>query len=133
MDPITLILMALVTGAATALKPTAEQAVKDAYAGLKTLLQRKFAGKPAEVALTEYEKKPDVWKAPLEAGIKETGTDQDQDIIAAAKKLLELTHPEDAARGKFIVDISGGQGFVIGDHNEPIMYFGDHSKNEDPG
>src|SRR6266566_9248916 len=98
MDPITLILMALGSGAAAALKPTAEQAVKDAYAGLKTLLQRKFAGKPAaEVVLTEYEKKPDVWKAPLEAGIKETGTDQDQDIIAAAKKLLELTHPEDAA------------------------------------
>ena len=121
MDPITLILTTLVTGAAAAFKPTAEQAVKDAYAGLKTLLQHKFAGKPAaEVALTEYEKKPDIWKAPLEAAIKETGTDQDQKIIAAAEKLAQLARELQGAK------ISTFQASSSGDYS-PVTQTGDHS------
>lgn len=43
MDPISIIVTALVLGAAAGLKPTTGQTVKDAYAGLKALLQRKFA------------------------------------------------------------------------------------------
>ena len=42
MDPITIILTALVVGAAAGLKPTAEKAVKDAYAGIKSLIKRKY-------------------------------------------------------------------------------------------
>ena len=37
MDPVTIIVTALALGAAAGLKPVAEQAVKDAYAGIKTL------------------------------------------------------------------------------------------------
>ena len=33
MDPVSIVVSALVAGAAAALKPTAEQAVKDAYSG----------------------------------------------------------------------------------------------------
>src|SRR2546421_1289448 len=42
MDPISIIVAALVTGAAAALKPTTEQVIKDAYAGMKGLVQRKY-------------------------------------------------------------------------------------------
>ena len=43
MDPtITIIVTALVAGAAAGLKPTAEKAIKDAYAGIKALIQRKY-------------------------------------------------------------------------------------------
>ncbi len=42
MDPISIIVTALVAGAATALKPMTEQAIKDAYAGIKGLIQRKY-------------------------------------------------------------------------------------------
>src|SRR5215469_16449898 len=91
MDPITLILTALVTGAAASIQATASEAVKDAYAGLKTLLQRKLAGNPeAELALTAHEKNPDIWKAPLAQGLREKEADQDQDIIVAAQQLLQL-------------------------------------------
>src|SRR5687768_13584011 len=56
MDPLTLILAALGAGAAAAAKETASGAVKDAYQGLKTLIQRRFAGKPeAEIALVKHE------------------------------------------------------------------------------
>jgi Flp pilus assembly pilin Flp len=42
MDPISLIITALVAGALAATKDTAETAVKDAYQGLKTLIKKKF-------------------------------------------------------------------------------------------
>jgi hypothetical protein len=134
MDPITLILTALVTGAAAALKPTAEQAVKDAYAGLKTLLQRKFAGKPAaETALTEYVEEPDIWKAPLEAAIKKTGTDQDQEIIEAAKKLAELAKELQGAEiSTFQASSSGDQSPIIQtrDQSPVTLTFGDRQKEK---
>jgi hypothetical protein len=40
MDPLTRLVTALAAGAAAALKPTVEQAVKDSYAALKGLIQR---------------------------------------------------------------------------------------------
>ncbi|MGZ3623940.1 MAG: hypothetical protein ACXVDN_21615 [Ktedonobacteraceae bacterium] len=132
MVPLTLILTALAAGAAAGIQSTASQAIQEAYTGLKTLIQRKFTGKPeAEMALTQHEQKPDIWKAPLEEGLKETGADKDDEIIMAAQKLMALVQPQEAAMGKFNVHISGGQGFVIGDHNEPTIYIGDQQKSKD--
>ena len=42
MDPLTSLVTALAAGAAAALQSTVEQAVKDAYATLKTLIQRNY-------------------------------------------------------------------------------------------
>lgn len=55
MDPITMIVSAIALGAAAGLKPTAEQAVKDAYAGLKALIQLKYAN----VSLAPLEEAPE--------------------------------------------------------------------------
>ena len=108
MDPIILILTALTAGATASLKDTANQAVKDAYDGLKTLIKKRFVGKhDAEMALAQHEKKPEVWKAPLEEGLKETGVDRDQEIIAAAQQLMKLIQPQQAAMGKYNVQITG--------------------------
>lgn len=125
-DPITLILTALAAG----IQATAGEAVKDAYAGLKTLLQRKFAGKPAaEVALTEHEKKPDVWKAPLAQGLQETEADQDQDIIAAAQQLIQLSNL--GKKGNTTITFQSlAQGTNIGDHNTITQTFGDISSEK---
>jgi hypothetical protein len=54
MDPISLVVSTLAAGALAALKPTAEQAVKDAYGGLKSLIQRRYGS----VDLSQIEKKP---------------------------------------------------------------------------
>jgi len=126
MDPITLILTALSAGTAASIKDTASAAIKDSYNGLKTLILRKFAAiSTAEVALKEYEKKPDVWKAPLEEAFRETGIDQDQEIIAAAQRLMMLVQPQQAAMGKYNVQITGNvQGFSQGDHQQVTMNFG---------
>ena len=66
-EPVSLILNALASGAAAALKDTASQALKDAYRGLKHLLRRKLEGNgEAEAALKLYETKPEVWQLPLQ-------------------------------------------------------------------
>lgn len=126
MDPVTLILTALAAGVAASAKNTASEAVKDAYNGLKGLIQRKFAGKPAaEVALIQHEKKPDIWKAPLEEEIREIGADQDGEVIVAAQRLMTLIQPQQAALGKYNVQITGdAQGFNQGDSNTITQYFG---------
>ena len=49
MDPITIIMTAIVAGAAAALsKEIGAQAVKEAYTGLKTLITRKFSSEDVE-------------------------------------------------------------------------------------
>ncbi len=71
MDPITLIITALATGDTLGSQAVASEAIKDAYHGLKDLIARRLATKPeAELVVTKYEEKPDVWKAPLEDMLK---------------------------------------------------------------
>jgi hypothetical protein len=60
MDPVTLIVSALIAGAASAAQDTASNVVKDAYTSLKTLLQNRYQGKRSvETALAELETDPD--------------------------------------------------------------------------
>lgn len=56
----------------------------------------------------EHEKKPEIWKAPLEEGLKETGVDQDREIIAASQQLMTLIQPQQAAMGKYNVQFKEG-------------------------
>ena len=49
MEPLSLIVAALLAGAAAAAKDTTSTAIKDGYQGLKVLIERKLAGQPAAV------------------------------------------------------------------------------------
>ncbi len=55
MDTIGIIVSALASGAAAGLKPITEKAIKDAYAGLKSMIQRKYS----RVDLLPIENKPE--------------------------------------------------------------------------
>jgi hypothetical protein len=125
MEPVSLILTALIGGAAAALKDTASQAVKDAYNGLRALVQQRFAGRPAaEVALAESEKKPEIWQGPLKEALSETSVGNDEKIIEAAQKLMALVDPQQAAAGKYNIQIAGNvQGLAQGDHQHVEMNF----------
>jgi hypothetical protein len=131
MDPITLILSALVAGATAAAKETATEAVKDAYHGLKALVQRRFSGKPvAETALGEYEKEPEMWKEPVRGALTEIGADKDEEIIKAAQALMEKADPQGHAQGKYNVQFAGPvYGATIGDKNTVTNTFGDIPKH----
>lgn len=117
MDPITIILTALVTGAAKA----AGDAAPDAYKGLKALIQKRFAGKPvAEAMLEEHEKDPETYAAPLKKNLMEAGVDQDEEVLKAAQELLKQLEPQAAATGKFNLNIAGDVKGVVGDNSGTI-------------
>ena len=133
MEPITLIIGALAAGATAAAKDTASQVVKDAYGGLKTLIQRRFAEKKkpeGEIALTKYEEKPAVWEAPLKDALVETETHKAEDVLKAVealKQALEQTAEGREAVSKYILNVQNSQVGVIGD-NATVkggIHFGD--------
>jgi len=123
MDPFTLIISALVAGVAN----TANQAVKDAYNGLKALLLRKFADKPkAQETLADHEQDPETYEKPLKKALTEAHIEEDQAILEAAQKVMTLVQPQQAAMGKYNVQNTGTvQGQVVGEHNQVTMQFGD--------
>ena len=85
MEPISLIIAALVAGAAKA----AGDVAPDAYNGLKALIKGKFAGEPkAEMVLEEYEADPETYEAPLKKKLAEVGVDKDEAIIKAAQDVV---------------------------------------------
>ena len=79
MDPITLIVTALVAGAALGAQDTVSAMVKDAYVGLKALARKRLGGGPgAELVLAKHEQDPETWQAPLVAELAKTGADGDR-------------------------------------------------------
>ncbi len=124
MDPVSVVLAALAAGTTAATKDTASQAVKDAYAGLKALVKKRFEKKPqAEMALAEYEQDTDTWEKPLQKSLVETGADQDEAIVRQAQQVLKLVNPQQASQGKYNVQIGEGKGIVIGDHAQVTQTF----------
>jgi hypothetical protein len=107
-------------------------ATKDSYAGLKALVQRKFAGKPkAELALAEHESDPETWKVPLKKALIEEQVDQDQEVIEAAQEVMKLVQPQQAATGKYNVQVAGNvYGYVQGDNPQVNMNFGSEPKEK---
>ena len=124
MDPITLIVTALVAGAALGAQDTVSAMVKDAYAGLKALVKKRLGGGPgADMVLAKHEQAPETWQAPLMAELAKTGADGDRDLIAAAQALLDLIAEAHGRTGKYTVDVRGAQGVQIGDHNRQDNVF----------
>ena len=126
MDPVSVVLAALAAGATAAAQDTASQAVKDAYAGLKALVKKRFEKKPqAEMALAEYEKDTDTWEKPLQKSLVETEADQDEALVRQAQQVLKLVNPQQASQGKYNVQIGEGTGIVIGDNAQVTQTFGE--------
>ena len=124
MDPVTLIVAALGAGAALGLKATASAGVQDAYAGLKALVNKRFAGHPkGELVLAEHEAAPETWEKPLAAA----GADRDGELVAAAQALMRLIDEAGSQAGKYAVSVRDSQGVQVGDRNTQINRFGPSS------
>jgi hypothetical protein len=128
MDPVTLIVAALMAGAATGaldeVKDGAKAGVKAAYAKLRALAKKRVAGnRGAEVALAEIEADPETWKAPLAAKLTQLGAANDGDLVAAATEFMDLIDEAGAKDGKYNVTITNSQGVQVGDHGYQINNF----------
>jgi hypothetical protein len=90
MDPMQILLQALAL-AGTTLQPIADDAVKDAYQGLKTLIVTRFGSKKPSLApaLEAHAGDPETFKLAVEKVLREVGADQDQDVMRKAAELLK--------------------------------------------
>ena len=104
MEPVTLILTALVAGAGLGLQGAASSAVTDAYNGLKALVRRKLAGREGgELVLARHEQDPQVWEKPLAQELTAAGASDDPDLVSAAQALMQLVDAAGSAAGKYAV------------------------------
>jgi hypothetical protein len=125
MEPISLILAALLAGVVKGAGQSAANAVQDAYVGLRDALKRRLASKPAaQDAVEQYIEDPEAWKGNLEVHLKQAGADQDQAVVEAAASVMRQVDPAGASAGKYNVNLAGAQGVQVGDANTQTNYFG---------
>jgi hypothetical protein len=107
-DPVTLIVAALVAGAAAGLRDTASSAVMDTYNGLKGLVRRKLGGRPDGVlVLARHEQDPEVWDKPLVQELTAARAADDPALVTAAQALMQLLDAAGSAAGRYAVVASG--------------------------
>ncbi|MBK9729763.1 MAG: hypothetical protein IPO83_00455 [Chitinophagaceae bacterium] len=107
MDPLTLIVAALATGAAAGLKPTAEQAIKDAYEGIKAFIKKKFGGK---ISVDDLEKNPasESKRGSLREDLESADAQNDQELLTKANELIQVVEKHDPeSYGIYLKEISG--------------------------
>ncbi len=124
MEPISVILIALASGAGTVfVDGVAGEAAKDAYSTVKTLVTRKFKGdSKAELILESYEEAPEIWQKPLEKELREVKVEEDKELVQAAEKVVQGVDSEymKALKG-FHIQIGGNAtGFALG--SNPVSH-----------
>jgi hypothetical protein len=134
MDPVTLIVAALVAGATAGVGDVATQAITDAYGGLKSMVKAAFKRKGDEegAALVEqHASDPDAVTEPLKEKLRVQEIAQDPQIIEAARALLRDADAAGFQAGKYDVQIKSGQGFIVGDNAHQTNTFGAATPAED--
>ena len=129
MDPITTaIVAALSAGTISGLTEVSKTATTDAYNTLKALLIKKFGAKSEMAqAIDRLEANPELigHQETLQEEIVTDNAEQDHEVLAAAKHVLALVHPQQAVVSKFTTqNIAPVQGQNIGDHNTIMQQFG---------
>jgi hypothetical protein len=123
MDPVSLIIAALVAGAAAGLQDGATDAVKSAYTSFKALLRRRLGhGDPAvEDTIEAVEAGPAADTAPLRRRLDATPIAEDDELTAAARALL------DQLPGNVTVTITNSKGVIGVNQGQSVMNFSDGS------
>src|SRR5262245_17838491 len=88
MEPISFVGTAIALGAAAGLKPTVEQAVKDAYAGLKALIVRRY--QKVDIGQLEANPNSKPRREVVEEDLAKAGAEKDVELLGKAKELVEI-------------------------------------------
>lgn len=104
MDPISIIVTALATGAAAGLKPTAAKVIQDAYEGIKGLILRKYG--ETSVPLLEKDPASVSRRGVVKEELERAEAGSDPELLTQAKVLLGAVqqHAPEAAE-KIGVDL----------------------------
>jgi hypothetical protein len=90
MEPVTItVLTALVTGAIAAFKGAAGEGGKQAYTALKDLIIRRFAQVKPALEMVSSSPESETKRAVLAEELESTGASKDQEVVAAAQRLLD--------------------------------------------
>ncbi len=111
-ESVDLVVAALAAGAAAGLTETASTAVGDAYQGLKSLTRRALRRGGVDEEPTD--------PGELREALAAADAGADAELLAAARRVLELTDPT----GKYVVDVHDNQGVQVGDGNTMTLNFG---------
>lgn len=118
MDPVTLIVAALVAGLTAGVTDVAKAAVKDTYTMFRERLHKGVAvSNVAQEALAGVERRPDSkgWQEELQRELSALEVAQDGELVRLAQVILNELDPQGARAGKYHVTITGSQNIVIGD------------------
>jgi len=133
MDPVTLVVSALLGGLTAGLTDTAKSATKDVYDALKSRLMKKAEkNEDAQDAIAKIEKQPDS-KARQELLKEELGKlslDNDEELLKLARSLLDALKESGDKSGKYNVDVQNSQGIVVGDNANVTQNFGDTDRKK---
>lgn len=90
MDPISIIVAAVIAGAASGAQGVASEGIADAYRSLKALLRLRFGrGSETDRAVDEIEGSPESGEVALRAALADASADRDDELVALARQLLE--------------------------------------------
>lgn len=100
MDAISTIMTALALGIASGLQQTTTQAVRDAYTGLKALIERKYAG--VSLNLWEDAPKSKARRGVVEEDLRKTQAAEDPELLLQAQALLQEARTNGADAGRVV-------------------------------
>ncbi|WP_280243436.1 RIP homotypic interaction motif-containing protein [Nocardia abscessus] len=123
MDPLTIIVSALIAGAAAGGKDAASAAVRDAYTALRDRLTGGDADSGTITVIEANEAVPGGNIGELEARLGERAIG-DRELQAAAEALLLRLPSDRVDHARSRIDLSHAQGVQIGDHNTQHNAYG---------
>ena len=105
MDPISIIVIALATGAAAGLKPTTENIIKEAYESIKSLISSRYGSE--EINSLEKDPASKNRQGVLKDELQKLEADKDRELLRQAQELLDAVkehNPNVATAVGFSVD-----------------------------
>ena len=124
MDPVSVLVAAVLAGSATGVSGVAAAAVRDAYASFRKALHRRLVGRAGaapgvvDVMLAD----PAGQRDELERIIAAANIGSDEPVVAEAQQLMRLMDPDGWAAGTY--DLRGAKGVMFGSGN---IQFNDYS------
>ncbi|MEV4126934.1 hypothetical protein [Nocardia sp. NPDC049707] len=117
MDPITVIVTALIAGAAAGGQEAASAAVRDAYLAIRSRISRGGGDAEATVAIEANEAEPGGDVAAIEAAVTRALVVDDVELRAWAARLLAAVPSAHVDRAQSRIDLSYAKGVQVGDDN----------------
>jgi hypothetical protein len=104
MDPVTVIVTALATGAAAGLTDSAKGAIKDTYDALKTLIKDKY--RKVNLAILDEDPSSKARQEVVKEDLEKSKADEDDQLLQQAQQLIEaIRHQAPAAAKAAGIDI----------------------------